>query len=142
MAASESWSLRQGIYQALAGNSQVTGLLGGVNIFDDAPVNASYPYLTFGQTTECDWSTGSENGAEHTITLHVWSGADGKTETQAIIETIRAALRVSPIAVDNQHLVNLRHVFSEARHDKLRETYHGIVRYKVVTDPTDQNRLI
>ena len=56
MAASSSWSLQQGIYQALAGDPQVTGLLGGANIYDDAPQNASFPYLTFGQTTERDWS--------------------------------------------------------------------------------------
>ena len=135
MAASANWALQQGIYQTLVGDPQVTGLLGGANIFDDAPQNASFPYLTFGQTTERDWSTGSEDGSEHIVTLHVWSRAGGKKETHEIIETVRAALNTAPIAIDDHHLINLRHEFSEARHDKDGETYHGIVRYRAVTEP-------
>lgn len=135
MAASASWALQQGIYQALAGDPQITGLLGGVNIFDDAPQNAAFPYLTFGQSVERDWSTGSEEGAEHTVTLHVWSRASGKKETHEIIETIRSALKTAPVTVADHALVNLHHEFSEARHDKDGETYHGIVRYRAITEP-------
>lgn len=133
--ASASWALQQGIYQALANDPELTGLLGGAHIFDDAPQNASFPYLTFGQTIERDWSTGSEDGAEHTVTLHVWSRAGGRKETQTIIDRVRAALNGSPISVDDHHLVNLRHEYSEARHDENAETYHGIVRYRAVTEP-------
>lgn len=135
MAASASWSLQQGIYQALAGNMDVTGLLGGQNIFDNPPQNTSFPYLTFGQTRERDWSTGSEDGSEHTVTLHVWSQAGGRKETQEIIETIRSVLKDGPLSIEDHHLVNLRHEFSEARHDEDGETYHGIVRFRAVTEP-------
>lgn len=135
MAASANWSLQKGIYQALAGDPQVTGLLGGAQIFDNAPQNVSFPYLTFGQTTERDWSTGSEEGSEHTVTLHVWSRSGGRKQTHEIIETIRKALSAAPIAIDDHYLVNLRHEFSEARHEEDGETYHGIVRYRAVTEP-------
>lgn len=135
MSGSASWSLQQGIYQALAGNPEVTGLLGGANIYDDVPQSASFPYLTFGQTTERDWSTGTEDGSEHTVTLHVWSRAGGKKETYEIIETIRDALNAAPVTVADHALVNLHHEFSEARHDEDGETYHGIVRYRAITEP-------
>ncbi|GAB4225333.1 MAG: DUF3168 domain-containing protein [Methyloligellaceae bacterium] len=135
MAASASWSLQQGIYQALAGNPQVTSLLGGQKIFDNPPQDATFPYLTFGQTTERDWSTGSEDGSEHTVTLHVWSRAGGKKETYEIIETIRQALNAAPLTVSDHALINLRHEFSEARHDEDGETFHGIVRYRAITEP-------
>lgn len=135
MASSASCSLQQGIYQALAGDPQVTGLLGGANIYDDAPQNASFPYLTFGQTTERDWSTGTEDGSEHTVTLHVWSRGGGKKQTHEIIDVIRDALNAAPLRIADHTLVNLRHEFSEARHDEDGETYHGIVRYRAVTEP-------
>lgn len=135
MASSASWALQQGIFQVLAANPEVTGLLGGTHIFDNAPRNASFPYLTFGQTTERDWSTGSEDGSEHTVTLHVWSRAGGRKETQEIIDKVRSVLNSSPITIDDHHLVNLRHEYSEARHDEDGETYHGIVRYRAVTEP-------
>ena len=47
----------------------------------------------------------------------------------------RAALHDQPIAVADHRLVNLRHEFSEARRDADGETYHGIVRYRAVTEP-------
>lgn len=135
MAASAVWALQQSIYQALAGNAEVVDVLGGAKIFDDVPQSASFPYLTFGQSIERDWSTGSERGCEHTLTLHVWSQAGGRKQTHEIIEKVRAALNDAPITVEDHKLVNLRHEFSEARRDEDGETYHGIVRYRAVTEP-------
>ena len=135
MATSASWELQKGIYQTLAGDPSVTGLLGGTNIHDDAPQKADYPYLTFGQSVARDWSTGSDDGLEHILTLHVWSRAGGKKEAHEIIEAIRQALKGGSVPVDEHYLVNLRHEFSEARQDPDGETYHGIVRYRAVTEP-------
>ena len=50
-------------------------------VYDEVPLRAEFPYLTFGQTIERDWSTGTEPGQEHTFTLHVWSRARGRKET-------------------------------------------------------------
>lgn len=135
MATSASWELQKGIYQALAGDTSITGLLGGTNIFDDTPQSADYPYLTFGQSIARDWSTGSEDGLEHILTLHVWSRAGGKKQTHEIIEAIREVLHDALVTVTDHNLVNLRHEFSEARQDPDGETYHGIVRYRAVTEP-------
>lgn len=135
MATSASWGLQKGIYETLKDNPAITGLLGGPNIYDDAPQNANYPYLTFGESIARDWSTGSDDGLEHILTLHVWSRAGGKKETHEIIEAIRQVLKNGAVPVDEHHLVNLRHEFSEARQDPDGETYHGIVRYRAVTEP-------
>ena len=135
MATSASWELQKGIYQTLSQDTSITGLLGGTNIYDDAPQSADYPYLTFGQSVARDWSTGTEDGLEHILTLHVWSRAGGKKETHEIIEAIRQALKAAPVAINDHALVNLRHEFSEARQDPDGETYHGIVRYRAVTEP-------
>jgi hypothetical protein len=135
MTASTGWSLQRGIHQALASSSNLGALLGGTRIYDDPPQAASYPFITLGQSLLRDWSTGTEDGAEHLLTLHVWSRAGGKKQVHEIIEAIKGALHEKPLALLEQDLVNLRHEFSEVRPDPDGDTYHGIVRYRAVTEP-------
>lgn len=130
-----SWALQRSIYQALTGSSELTSLLGGDRIFSDAPPAAQFPFMTFGQTVTLDWSTGSEDGTEHSVTLHVWSRADGAEEVHEILEATRTALHDQTLALEDHYLVNLRHEFMEARLDPDGETMHGIVRYRAVTEP-------
>ena len=134
MAEVVSWALQRGVYQALAGSLELTALLGGVRVYDDAPQAAPYPVITLGQSVIRDWSTGTEDGAEHNLTLHVWSRSAGKKQVHQIIEAIKAVLHDRPIMFADHHLVNLRHEFSEARLDPDGDTFHGIVRYRAVTE--------
>jgi hypothetical protein len=142
MAEVASWALQRGVYQALAGSSDLTTLLGGARIYDDAPQAAPYPFVTLGQSVIRDWSTGTEDGAEHSLTLHVWSRSGGKKQVHEIIEAIKAVLHDQPLMVADHHLINLRlnlrHELSEARLDPDGDTFHGIVRYRAVTEPEQQ----
>jgi hypothetical protein len=133
-----SWALQRSLYQALANSLELVSLLGGVRVYDDAPQSAPYPFITLGQSVIRDWSTGTEDGAEHSLTLHVWSRAGGKKQMQEIIEAIRAALHDKPLVLQDHYLVNLRHEFSEARLDPDGDTFHGVVRYRAVTEPAQQ----
>jgi uncharacterized protein DUF3168 len=138
MAAVASWALQRGVYQALAGSSDLTTLLGGPRIYDDAPQAAPYPFVTLGQSMIRDWSTGTEDGAEHSLTLHVWSRSSGKKQVHEIIEAIKEVLHDQPLTLADHHLINLRHELSEARLDPDGDTFHGIVRYRAVTEPEQQ----
>jgi hypothetical protein len=40
------------------------------------------------------------------------------------------------VTLVDHELVNLRHEFSEARPDPDGDTFHGIVRYRAVTEPS------
>jgi Protein of unknown function (DUF3168) len=135
MAEVATWALQRGVYQALAGSSDLTALLGGTRIYDDAPQAAPYPFVTLGQSVIRDWSTGTEDGAEHNLTLHVWSRSGGKKQVHQIIEAIKEVLHDQPVTLADHHLINLRHEFSEARPDPDGDTFHGIVRYRAVTEP-------
>jgi hypothetical protein len=129
------WALQQSIFAKLSTDPVVVGLLGGPNIYDDVPQAADFPYLTFGQTVERDWSTGSEDGSEHVLTLHVWSRTGGRKQACDIMSAVRAALNDGALLLNGHRLVNLRHEFSEARRDPDGDIYHGIVRYRAVTEP-------
>jgi hypothetical protein len=135
MTAITGWLLQRGIYQALAGSPDLGALIGGTRIYGDPPQAASYPFITLGQSLLRDWSTGTEDGAEHLLTLHVWSRAGGKKQVHDIIEAIKSTLYDQPLALVDHDPVNLRHEFSEARPDPDGDTYHGIVRYRAVTEP-------
>ena len=133
-----SWALQRGIYQALVNSPELTTLLGGDRIYSDAPQEAEFPHITLGQTVNWDWSTGTEDGLEHSLTLHVWSRAGSSVEVHEIIQVIRMLLHNQPLTLEDHYLINLRHEFTEARLDADRETLHGIVRYRAVTEPAQQ----
>jgi Protein of unknown function (DUF3168) len=130
-----AWSLQQSIFAALAADAALTALIGPGRILDDVPQGTALPYVTLGQTTLRDASTATEDGAEHTVTIHVWSDGSGKKETHAILATIRAALHDQPLALTGHRLVNLRHELSEVRRDPDGATIHGRARFRALTEP-------
>jgi hypothetical protein len=69
--ASPGWVLQKAIYEALVANAALVALLGAPRVYDDVPRGAAFPYVTFGPSVVRDWSTGSEGGTEHLLTLHV-----------------------------------------------------------------------
>jgi len=133
--ASASWALQQSIFAALTGDAALVNLLGGPRVYDDVPVRAEFPFVTFAQSSERDWSTGTEAGEEHIYTLHVWSRAHGRKETQEIIDALRGALHDQSLSLTGYRLVNMRHEISDSRREADGETFHGIVRYRAVTEP-------
>lgn len=133
--ASASFALQKALFLRLTADAALSALLGGPRIYDDVPVRGEFPYVTFGQTTERDWSTGTEPGAEHVVTLHVWSRAAGRKEADEIMEAVKVALHEANLMLAGHRLVNLRHEFSDARRETDGESYHGVTRYRAVTEP-------
>ena len=132
---SAGFALQQALHARLTNDPNVVALLGGPRVYDDVPDRAQFPYVTIGQTTERDWSTGSDDGSEHTLTLHVWSRAAGRREANAVISAARTALHDASLVLDGHRLINLRHEFSDARRDPDGETFHGTARFRAVTEP-------
>lgn len=133
--ADAGFALQQALHARLVSQAPIVALLGGPRVYDDVPQRAEFPYVTFGQSVERDWSTGGDDSREHMVTLHVWSRAYGRKETQAILEAARASLHDAALNLDGHRLVNLRHEYSDARRDPDGETYHGTARFRAVTEP-------
>ena len=134
MPLASEWSLQKAVFAVLEADLTIAGLIGVGHIHDDTPQGGTFPYVTFGQSLARDWSTGTETGAEHVLTLHVWSRSPGKKEAQAIMRALRQALHDQPLALEDHRLVNLRHEFSDTSRDPDGETVHGIVRFRAVTE--------
>lgn len=136
MATAVGWALQQGLFEVLTADAGLISLLGGARIYDDTPQRPQFPYVTISQSFTRDWSTGSELGHEHVITLHIWSQSRGKKEAHAISGALETLLHDTALTLTDHRLVNLRHEFSHIRRDPDGETYHGIVRFRAVTEAT------
>jgi hypothetical protein len=125
--------LQKAIFGALGANGALAGLV-GTRIFDHAPANVAFPYITFGRTSVYDWSTGTESGTEHLFTLHVWSKGKGKKEVLEIMQLARETLHDAALELEGHKLVNLRLAFCEARYDDRNEAHHGLLRFRAVVE--------
>lgn len=125
--------LQKAIFDALAGDAGIVDVLGD-RIHDHPPAHLQFPYVTFGRTSLYDWSTGTESGTEHLITLHVWSKGKGKKETLEIMDAISALLDHRRLPLDTHHLVDLTLEFAEARHDDDLSVHHGLLRFRALVE--------
>ncbi|MCB1453549.1 MAG: DUF3168 domain-containing protein [Rhizobiaceae bacterium] len=128
--------VQKAIHAALSGDAGVLALLGGARVYDHAPPNVPFPYITFGRTSIYDWSTGTESGTEQLLTLHVWSKGKGKKEAHALVDAVGERLNDADLALDGHELVNLRLEFSEVRFDEDQSVHHGLLRFRAVTEPS------
>ena len=129
-------ALRAAIHDALVANGALGTLLGGAKIYDEVPQSAAFPYVTLGECRITDWSTGSEAGAEHQLTLHAWSRQGGHREAHEIAGALLQALDDAPLVLEDHHLVNLRFALADIRREADGRTYHALVRFRAVTEPT------
>ena len=99
------------IYDALRQHNGLTFLLGGPEIHDDVPHSGQPPYIVFGEVESLDWSTSSEAGEEHFVSLEIWSGRNGRKQALEIAAEVRSALdalsETLPALISGHYLINL-----------------------------------
>jgi hypothetical protein len=128
-------ALRAAIHDALAADGALTALLGGPKIYDEPPAGTAFPYVTLGGARVSDFSTASDAGEEHRLTLHAWSRQGGHREVHLIAGALLQALDDAPLAPDGFNLVNLRFSVADIRREADGRTYHALVRFRAVTEP-------
>lgn len=132
-----SWALQQAVYATLAGDSALCALIGNPpRLFDDVPRSADFPYVVIGDDLESNWNTAAEEGSEHLLTVHVWSRAGGRKETKLVVDAVRAALDEASFTLTGQTLIGIRHQQSEFRRESDGQTWHGLIRFRAVLEPT------
>ncbi|MEO1282940.1 MAG: DUF3168 domain-containing protein [Pseudomonadota bacterium] len=134
MAEHAFWALQKAVYQHLASDAGLLAVLGGSKIFDDVPRTATFPYVSLGAGQTSDWSTGDSDGAEHVLTLNVWSRAGGRREVLSIAEVVREALVDAELTLSDHRLVLLRMIGLDVRRGADGETYQGILRFRMLTE--------
>jgi len=128
-------ALQCAIYSILKNDNDITTLLGGEFIFDDVPKKQTPPYIVFSEAIHSDWSTGSETGIEHTVTLNIWSSENGRKQVLLISDAIINALIDIPAMLDGHALINFTHEFTEVAKDEQTKFFLAKVNFRAVTEP-------
>jgi len=128
-------ALRAAIHDALVADAVLTNLLGGPKIYDEVPQAAAFPYVTLGEARISDWSTATDAGEEHQLTLHAWSRQGGHREAHMIAGALLQALDDAPLTLSDHRLVNLRFALADVRREADGRTYRALVRFRAVTEP-------
>src|SRR5438093_502815 len=131
-------ALRAAIHDALVADAPLNAVLGGPRIYDEPPKSIVFPYVTLGEERITDWSTGSERGEEHQLTLHAWSRQGGHKEAHLVAGALLQALDDVDLDLDQYRLINLRFALADVRREADGRTYHALVRFRAVTEPVDQ----
>ena len=129
-------ALRAAIHDALVADSPLTSLLGGPRVYDEPPRDALFPYVTLGEARVNDFSTGTERGEEHQLTLHAWSRQGGHKEAHLVAGALLQALDDAPLTLTDHRLVNFRFALADVRREADGRTYHALVRFRAVTEPS------
>ncbi|WP_245454190.1 DUF3168 domain-containing protein [Aquabacter cavernae] len=132
---SAALALRQALYARLASDAPLLALLGGARVYDGAPSDAAFPFVTLGEALVSDGAVMPEGGTEQSLMLHAYSRAGGRREGFAIAAAVQQALHDAPLALSGHRLANLRATTAEVRRDGDGRTYHAVIRFRAVTEP-------
>jgi hypothetical protein len=84
---------------------EIAGITG---VFDGPPVDAAAPYLVIGSDTVTDWSTKTETGHEHRVTVNVWDAGPGVATTKSLMGEVETRLASLVGTRDGHQLVLAR----------------------------------
>ena len=129
------WAAQKAIYAALRADDALRKLLANDGIYDGAPQNAAFPYITFGRGSFTLPGASPEEGAEQEMQLLVWSHQEGGGETRRILDALQKAIRDNPPTIQDHNLVSIqmRSASWERRQDG--EHWIGVATFRILTEP-------
>lgn len=127
-------ALLQAIHSLLAGDTQLTAMIGNDGIRDRLVTGQLLPCLVIAELTTDDYSTGTEPGEAHHLTLQAWSEAQGQRQAQTIAGRVRALLGDASPTLEAGTLVNLQHVSTRARREAKTRLFCAEMRFRAVTE--------
>jgi len=109
-----SWPLQEGIYSLVCSDPACLSTV-GTRVFDAVPLEAdnSTPedvYMTFGDEDVQDWSSGSTNGAIHTVTVSVHAPRHGYSDAKQAAAAISDAILSGALSLTRGTVINVRFI--------------------------------
>lgn len=126
--------LLQAIHLVLAADATLAGMIGADGIRDRLITGRQLPCLVVADLLSSDYSTSTEPGEEHILTLQVWSDAAGQRQAQQIAAVVRSLLQDASLPLASCALVNLRHVGTRARREPKTRLFCAEIRFRAVTE--------
>jgi hypothetical protein len=118
-----AWPVQVAVFGRLAAD------LAPIAVYDIAPTNSAFPYVTIGEFTGADDYDKSDDAERLTLTLHVWSRKTGRKECKEIMGRVRASLHGKTLPVAGFQPIALRQEFATDMIDPDGITIHGVIRF-------------
>ena len=123
--------IQQAIYTKLSNDAPLSAV---VSIYDNAPQDGAFPYVTIGEDVLIEWDTDTELGVVGSITLHTWSRERGRKETKTIQGLIYDALHRTTLTSSGYKFVTIDQQEVSTNIDPDGLTRHGIQEFKVILE--------
>lgn len=133
MTLAASWALQQAMHAALVGDAALSALVGG-RIYDRAPDDVAFPYVTLGDTEVLAAGTGSADAARHRLELAVWSRATGRREAKEIMSAVHAVLHEAAWPLAGHVLVDCRFERASLSYAGEADALRGLMRFRAYTE--------
>ncbi len=126
--------LLRAIHQRLSGDAELAALIGPDGIRDRLLPRPVLPAIVFGQTETRDYSTATEAGEEHLLTLEIWSEAGGRRQAQEIAAVVHRLLHDAALTLDGAALVSLLQLRTRTRREPRTRLFLTETRLRAVTE--------
>jgi hypothetical protein len=135
-----SWPLQQALHAAIAGDASCAAIF-GPRIFDAAPPHAADAaaeglYLTMGDETVADWSTATDRGARHTVTLVVHAPRHGFAEAKQAAAAVSDVVLDAPLAPSRGRVVDSRFIGARTRRTESNALRQVEMRFSITLEDT------
>jgi hypothetical protein len=128
-------ALLQAVHARLVGDAELVGMVGPDGIIDRLLPRPVLPCVAFGEIDSRDYSTASERGEEHFLTIEVWSEAGGRKLAQDIAVRILALLDDAPLVLGGGiALVSLFYRNSRSARPAKTKQFLTEIRFRAVTE--------
>jgi hypothetical protein len=137
-------SLAKAVHAVLQTDPAVQYGLGGTadvppRLYDAAPEDPVYPYLTYGALRSEDIGADETALASHQMTLHLWSRYTGRAEVMALLGQLGHALDAETLTEAASVAVrSSTAVYSDVLRAPDGRTHHGLLRLSITTHPKEE----
>lgn len=101
-----------------------------LEVYDNVPANASFPYVTFGNITALSAASKDVRFFEYSVTLHIWDRSNGSISVRNIMTDITTNLDNTTLAMSNNN-PSVYFQSSTVIKDPDNVTNHGVLRFLV-----------
>ena len=132
-------SLAKAVHAVLRDNPAVRFALGGTTdapprLYDAAPEDPVYPYLTYGSLRSEDIGADDTPLASHKMTLHLWSRYMGRAEVLSLLSQSSHALQADTLtAAGDIEIRSATAIYSDVLRAPDGRTQHGLLRLSFIT---------
>lgn len=135
----QAHALAAAVHAVLREDPAVQYVLGGGNaapprLYDAAPEDPIYPYLTYGALRSEDIGADATPLASHQMTLHLWSRYAGRAEVLTLLSHVTHALRADVLTQAGEIDVrSVAAIYADVLRAADGRTKHGLLRLSFIT---------